>query len=473
MSQNELPKSIGKYKVESVLGKGAMGLVYRAFDSNIDRTVALKVLHTHLLEGEQGSDFEQRFIQEAKAAARCLHPNIVTVFDFGVHEAMPYIVMEYVDGIELKDQLQTGKEFSFVVVLDIITQILEALAYAHSNGVVHRDIKPANIMLMDNGRVKVSDFGVARLDNSDLTSTGMMVGTPNYMSPEGMHGFQVDNRSDLYSVGVLLFELLTKRRPYTGISLEEAIAPLEECQHFNEVRKSQIRPIIMTALQAKPELRFQDASQFLDQLISVMSESGSEQGTVIYRPEKVVRIAKTSTGIASALGAGAEGESIHPDVLSTLENSLIPYVGPSAKALVKRYSKGSDSLELLSMTLAGKIPNDEERSEFLRSLETSGLRELSLSKEAESKSGLTYGGLKNESKVYGSSPSVDVLQLSPEKLQSVTSELTFFIGPLASRLVKKVFKKSTSIEEFYTKLASFIPDSSEQAAFIQKIKLQR
>jgi len=469
MSQNELPESIGKYKIESVLGKGAMGLVYRAFDSSIDRIVALKVLHAHLLEGEQGSDFKQRFIQEAKAAARCLHPNIVTVFDFGVHEAMPYIVMEYVDGVELKDQLQAGKEFSFVVVLDIITQILEALAYAHNNGVVHRDIKPANIMLMDNGRVKVSDFGVARLDNSDLTSTGMMVGTPNYMSPEGMHGFQVDNRSDLYSVGVLLFELLTKQRPYTGISLEEAMEPLDKCEHFDLHRKSQIKPVIIKALQAKSELRFQNATEFLDLLISIMSESGSEQGTVIYQPARVVRIAKSNTGISPSLEAG-KGESIHPDVLSTLESSLIRYVGPSAKALVKRYSKGSNSLESLSMTLAGKIPNDGERSEFLRSLETSGLRELSLSKEAESKSGFTHSGLKNESKVAVSPQTIGTLQLSPEKLQSVTNELTFFIGPLASRLVKKVFKQSSNLDEFYNKLASFIPESSEQAVFIKKVK---
>lgn len=470
MLQNELPESIGKYQIESVLGKGAMGLVYRAFDSSIDRTVALKVLHAHLLEGDQGSDFEQRFIQEAKAAARCLHPNIVTVFDFGVHETMPYIVMEYVDGVELKDQLLSGKEFSFVVVLDIITQILEALAYAHANGVVHRDIKPANIMLMDNGRVKVSDFGVARLDNSDLTSTGMMVGTPNYMSPEGMHGFQVDNRSDLYSVGILLFELLTKQRPYTGISLEEAIAPLDQCEHFDLHRKSQIKPVIIKALQAKSELRFQHASEFLDQLISIMSESGSEQGTVIYQPAKVVRIVKSNTGIVPSLTEGVESESIHPDVLSTLESSLIRYVGPSAKALIRRHSKGNQSLEALSMTLAGKIPNDGERSEFLRSLETSGLRELSLSKDAESKSGFTHASLKQQSKVTIGFSKDEILQLSPEKLQSVTNELTFFIGPLASRLVKKVFKNASNLDEFYSKLANFIPESSEQTDFIKKVK---
>lgn len=464
MQSSNLPESIGKYRIQSVLGKGAMGLVYKAFDANIDRTVALKVLHPHLLEGEQGKDFEQRFIQEAKAAARCLHPNIVTIFDFGVHEAMPYIVMEYVDGVELKDQLQTGKSFSFVVVLDIISQILEALAYAHGNGVVHRDIKPANIMLMDNGRVKVSDFGVARLDNSDLTSTGMMVGTPNYMSPEGMHGFQVDNRSDLYSVGVLLFELLTKQRPYSGVSLEEAIEPLDACDDIEPLNRARVRPILLKALQGKPELRFQDASSFLEALISIMSESGSEQGTVIYQPTKVVRIAKKVHQDSSLTGVS---EVLHPDVLSSIESSLIRFMGPSAKVLVKKYSREITSLEDLSMTLAKKIPNDNERSEFLRSLETSGVRETALSQEAKAKSGFTQTGLAAQPV---NAIQIEPLQLSSEKLQSVTSELAFFIGPLASRLVKKVFKQSSNLDEFYSKLSTFIPEPSEQADFLDKVK---
>ena len=464
MQSSNLPESIGKYRIQSVLGKGAMGLVYKAFDTNIDRTVALKVLHPHLLEGEQGKDFEQRFIQEAKAAARCLHPNIVTIFDFGVHEAMPYIVMEYVDGVELKDQLQTGKSFSFVVVLDIISQILEALAYAHGNGVVHRDIKPANIMLMENGRVKVSDFGVARLDNSDLTSTGMMVGTPNYMSPEGMHGFQVDNRSDLYSVGVLLFELLTKQRPYSGVSLEEAIEPLDACDDIEPLNRARVRPILLKALQGKPELRFQDASSFLEALISIMSESGSEQGTVIYQPTKVVRIAKKVHQDSSLTGVS---EVLHPDVLSSIESSLIRFMGPSAKVLVKKYSREITSLEDLSMTLAKKIPNDNERSEFLLSLETSGVRETALSQEAKAKSGFTQTGLAAQPV---NAIQIEPLQLSSEKLQSVTSELAFFIGPLASRLVKKVFKQSSNLDEFYSKLSTFIPEPSEQADFLDKVK---
>jgi serine/threonine-protein kinase len=319
-------------------------------------------------------------------------------------------------------------------------------------------------MLMDNGRVKVSDFGVARLDNSELTSTGMMVGTPNYMSPEGMHGFQVDNRSDLYSVGVLFYELLTGQRPYSGIGLEEAIAPLDSCETIDPMSRAQVRPVILKALQGKPELRFQDAASFLEALISIMSESGSEQGTVIYQPTKVVRIAKNIRPEPDQTG---NIETLHPDLLSSIESSLIRYVGPSAKVLIKKYSKEVSTLEELSMTLAKKIPNESERAEFLRALETSGVREAALSLEAKSSSGLTRSGFVPEGAraVYA-----EPLQLSPEKLQSVTSELAFFIGPLAGRLVKKVFKQSSNLEEFYSRLSSLIPDASEQADFLNRVK---
>ena len=469
MSQNELPESIGKYKIESVLGKGAMGLVYRAFDSSIDRIVALKVLHAHLLEGEQGSDFKQRFIQEAKAAARCLHPNIVTIFDFGMHGTTPFIVMEYVEGIELKDRLtQVDARFSFKSALEIIIQILEALAYAHDQGVVHRDIKPANIMLMANEQVKVSDFGVARLDNSDLTSTGMMVGTPNYMSPEGMHGLQVDNRSDLYSVGVLLFELLTNQRPYKGISLEEAILPLSESNQLAELEKTQIKPILIKALQAKPELRFQQATEFISQLKYILPEASSEDKTVFHRPVKPVDQETAKHNIIETTSPSAPSMTeIHAESLSLLESKLIQYIGPAAKVLIKRYSQKSNSLEGLSISLAQQIPNKEERSEFLKTLNSTGFHNTSsIIAVSQDRSTLQATLVTQQTK------NNDAPILTLEELQLITNELAFYIGPLASRFVKKAFKQSSSIEEFHHKVAKFIPDEDEQVAFLKKVTSQ-
>ncbi len=199
-----------------------MGVVYKGYDEDIERPVALKVLYSHLLDDDMGGELAVRFRQEAKAAARCMHSNIVTVFDYGISDGAHYIVMEYIEGVDLKTLLRSEKQIEFRQAVDIAIQVLSALEYAHSNGVVHRDIKPANIMVLENGQVKVADFGIARLENSDLTQAGLMLGTPSYMSPEGQRG-ETDARSDLYAVGVVLYEMLTGKRLGPGRQLEPAL----------------------------------------------------------------------------------------------------------------------------------------------------------------------------------------------------------------------------------------------------------
>ena len=192
-----LPQRIGKYHVKSLLGQGAMGIVYLAHDPDIDRSVAIKVLHPQYDDPAEGRAMQDRFRREAQAAARCLHSNIVAVFDLGVDAGRNYIVMEYVRGEALRYFLKNDYRFSLGESLHIIAQVLEGLAVAHRFGVVHRDIKPANIILLDSGAVKVADFGVARVAGSDLTLDGNMIGTPSYMSPEGLRGQTVDQRADL------------------------------------------------------------------------------------------------------------------------------------------------------------------------------------------------------------------------------------------------------------------------------------
>lgn len=181
-------KQISKYQILETIGKGAMGAVYKGRDEVIDRIVAVKVIHPHLMDDGAGGDLKARFQQEAKAAARCLHQNIVTVFDYGVSDETPFMVMEFVEGLDLKSLLRMSGAISVHQSLEIIIQVLDALSYAHANGVVHRDIKPANVIVLDSGQVKVADFGVARIDSSELTNAGDMIGTPNYMSPEGLRG---------------------------------------------------------------------------------------------------------------------------------------------------------------------------------------------------------------------------------------------------------------------------------------------
>ncbi len=206
------PPRLGKYEVRALLGQGAMGQVYLCHDPVIDRQVAVKILHPHILTDRNAEEIRARFRREARAAARCQHPNIVTVHDVGEHDGRDFIVMEYVQGEELRFFLDRGEQLGDAERLYIVKEVLEALEFAHARGVVHRDIKPANIILMDDGGVKVADFGVAHIDRSDLTQAGSIMGTPTYMAPEGLRGEPVGPAGDLYSVGMVLFELVTGRR---------------------------------------------------------------------------------------------------------------------------------------------------------------------------------------------------------------------------------------------------------------------
>lgn len=214
---------LGRYEILSELGKGAMGIVYLAKDPSIGRLVALKTIRT-APPGEDDSEsreFRQRFTREAQTAGILSHPNIVTIYDVGedVESAVSFIAMEYIEGKTLKSLLAEKTEFAPDQVADIVGQVAEALDYAHRKGIIHRDIKPANVMITTDGKVKITDFGIAKVASSNLTTTGQFLGTPNYMSPEQVTGAPVDGRSDVFSLGVVLYEMLAKRKPFTGENL--------------------------------------------------------------------------------------------------------------------------------------------------------------------------------------------------------------------------------------------------------------
>ena len=198
-----------------------MGVVYEAHDPAIDRKVAIKLVRTDLLAGQERQDYVERFRREAQAAGRCNHPAIVAIYDFALHEGDPFLAMEYVEGLGLDQALAHGEGFAPDAAVHVVLQVLDALDYAHARGIVHRDIKPANILLMAGGRVKVMDFGIARIDSSDLSLVGMVIGTPRYMSPEQCRGETVDSRSDLFSAAVMLQEMLIGQRPFPGRSFTE------------------------------------------------------------------------------------------------------------------------------------------------------------------------------------------------------------------------------------------------------------
>ncbi|MDD2877790.1 MAG: serine/threonine-protein kinase [Acidiphilium sp.] len=215
MAETELT-TLGKYDIIRTLGRGAMGIVYEGFDPIIARRVAIKTVRLDRVDDSESAEDLLRFKREAQAAGRLTHPNIVGVYDYGETDALAYIVMEFVEGDTLKSLLDRGERFTPAHAVSMMESLLAGLAYSHEHGVIHRDIKPANVMITSDGRIKLADFGVARIESSSLTQAGTMIGTPSYMSPEQFMGQTIDRRTDIYSSGVLLYQLLTGEKPFEG-----------------------------------------------------------------------------------------------------------------------------------------------------------------------------------------------------------------------------------------------------------------
>src|SRR5213083_2899096 len=265
-------QTLGRYQLERVLGKGAMGIVYEALDPKLHRKVAIKTILVSQLDEETAKDFSMRFVREAHAVARLNHPNIVQVYDFGEEGDIAYLVMEFIRGDELKSSLATGGQFDRKECVRIMCELLDALDFAHEAGVVHRDIKPANVMLDGQGRTKLTDFGVARVTDADRThaertQAGTMVGTPAYMSPEQIQGQRIDRRTDIFSAGIILYQFLTGQKPFTGegawtvakkIVQEDPPMP----SSINVALSPEFDRVVAKALAKDPDQRFATAREF-------------------------------------------------------------------------------------------------------------------------------------------------------------------------------------------------------------------
>src|SRR5712691_6434314 len=270
------PKTLGRYQLGRVLGKGAMGSVCEALDPKLHRKVAIKTILMGQLDEETARDFSVRFEREARAVARLNHPNIVQVYDFGEEGDTAYLVMELIDGKELKSALTTGRPFGRKECVRIMCELLDALDFAHVAKVIHRDIKPANVMFDSQGRTKLTDFGVARVTDADRTSAertqaGTVVGTPAYMSPEQLQGLPIDRRTDVFSAGVILYQFLTGQKPFTGegawtvqkkIVQDDPPAP----SSINVALSPEFDRVVAKALAKDPNQRFATAREFAEAL---------------------------------------------------------------------------------------------------------------------------------------------------------------------------------------------------------------
>ena len=277
MAKKKNNQQIGRYKILGELGRGAMGIVYRARDPSLDREVALKTINL-TDEEEERIAYKKRFFQEAKAAGKLTHPNIVTTYDFGEEDDTAYMAMELLKGTDLRERLQDGA-LPAAEAVDIARQVADGLGFAHEHGVVHRDIKPGNIMLLSRGQAKIMDFGIARMRTQGdfKTSTGMVLGTPKYMSPEQIAGQPVDSRSDIFSLGIVLYEMLTGARLFAGddvtqITHNVTSAEPEAPTRLNPELPAMIDFIVARALKKDPAVRYQDAYELASDLATCLAE---------------------------------------------------------------------------------------------------------------------------------------------------------------------------------------------------------
>lgn len=297
---------IGRYKIDTELGKGAMGVVYRATDPNIGRTVALKTLRLDV-GGTDGEEMLKRFQAEARNAGVLNHPNIVTIYDAQEIEGTFYIAMEFIHGETLQEVLKKGK-VSIPTMIDIVRQVCRGLDYAHARGIVHRDIKPANIMIEADGTVKIMDFGIAKGQGTGMTSTGQVLGTPNYMSPEQVKGKALDGRSDLFSLAVVVYEILTGERPFTGDNVTTIIYKIvnEQPPAPKEVVATVhpgLNAAVMKALAKNPAERYQSGADFTQELENFQKFGSDRSATTKILTDPMAAVA--AHGAAAAAPAHA------------------------------------------------------------------------------------------------------------------------------------------------------------------------
>src|SRR6266436_5184268 len=347
-----------------------MGEVYRAYDPLIDRMVAIKVVRPDLATGSGSDQWLQRFRREARAAGRRFHPNIIAILDFGEDHGMPFLAMEYVEGNSLDAFLKSSGRLDPSRGVAIITQVLSALGFAHQNGIIHRDVKPSNIMILNSGEVKVADFGIARIDASEFTIVGDLLGTPAYMAPEQLSGAPVDHRTDLFAAGVILFEMLTGVKPFRGKSITEIMKFMEtrgpeDIRALNPAVPDTLKLVITKSVAFDPAERYRNAAELSAAIFeAVPSLSGDPQARETSATEAPISEPGTAPTVRSTQTVPADA-SLHPDLLRQIERDLATFIGPMASIALKRAVSQTNDILALYDLLGGQVNNPRDRAEFL------------------------------------------------------------------------------------------------------------
>src|SRR5690349_17983240 len=307
-------QTIGRYQLVEKLGQGGMGIVYRSFDSLLERVVAIKVISSPV---DLSPETRERFFREARAAGQLSHKNVITIYDLGEYEGQPYLAMEYLEGEDLQRRLYSPDKMSLSRKLDLAIEICEGLEYAHSRGVVHRDIKPANIFITDRGTAKILDFGLARLMSSQLTNTNMLMGTVNYMAPEQVRGERADQRADVFSVGVVLYELLSGRKAFDGDSFASTLYKIlqefpEPLWKIDATLPRELIAIVERALAKPKDERYQTMSELKADLAAYRHQYVLELGGPSRPPSGSTTVSDLPATRPPSGGLGSGGVPVRP-----------------------------------------------------------------------------------------------------------------------------------------------------------------
>jgi serine/threonine-protein kinase len=471
----------GDYEILEELGAGGMGRVYRARDLTLDRLVALKTLARQL---SQDTGYVQRFLKEARAAARLNHPNIVQIYDFGCVDSIYYLAMEFVDGHSLGTYLKRG-HFSESESIQIIRHACRALSVAHADGIVHRDIKPDNLMLTSRGDVKLVDLGIAkRLDeDQSLTQTGQAIGTPHYISPEQIRGQRdVDSRADIYSLGATLYHLLTGHTPYKGASgpivmSMHLVEPLPDPRRFEADLTEGVCHVVRKMMAKNRDERYPDVYALDLDLYRLQC------GELPQSDERPDAGGEAHAGLsASPAWVPAKAGVFDSAVLNKIEDSLAAAVGPMAKVLVRKTARHAPTYEALCSDLAGQVSDPRARDTFLsnclRAARTptgpAGARRMTPAQGSQAPTYAQGGGPPaasgrsrhfSQEAYFGSGSASRSLVLSEQDLRFVETELARQIGPLARIVVKRAAKATGVLNDLIAKLELEIPTDESRRAF--------
>lgn len=436
---------VGDYEVTGVIGAGGMGSVYKVRNLISDRYDAMKVLLPDLRES---SDLADRFLNEIKVLASLRHPNIAALNTALRVDNQLLMIMELVEGTNLDERLRSGT-IALSQGIRYASQVLSALAYAHGRGVIHRDIKPANIAVDHDDRVKLLDFGIARgAVERHLTKTGMVLGSLFYMSPEQVLGQPADARSDLYSVGITLYRIVTGRRPIDGEG-EFAVmrAQVNDIppppSQWNPSLPQELSDVIGRSLAKSPGDRFQTAEQFRRALAPFLETVHPEHSAAAHLPTMTIPVFTGTTPLPST-------SMFHTAALAAVQKNLAQWLGPIAGAVVRKQSKISHSLQELCQALAEQIPSEEDRRAFLKACR----QDLSSHMPATALP------------IQSTPVPVQPVSWDPGALDRSRKHLAGFIGPMAKIMVDRAAKKARTVDEFLSLLSAEISSPQEREKFL-------